>query len=163
MTTDILHTAPLRERGNLYEDFEPGQVLEHHWGRTLNETDNTLFCTLTLHFNPVYFNAEYAREIGHDRTPLNPLLVFNTVVGLSVEDLSEIGGPFVGIDNLVYHAPVYAGETVYARSTVTGMRVSSSNPQNGLVSWRTQGFKHDGTVVLEYDRTNLIRRRGSAS
>ena len=27
---------------------------------------------------------------------VNPLLVFNTVLGLSVEDNSEIGGPFVG-------------------------------------------------------------------
>ncbi|AQV94029.1 dehydratase [Cupriavidus necator] len=152
----------MRVRGHLYEDFTVGQVLQHHWGRTLNETDNTLFSTLTLHFNPTYFNAPYAQELGYKRVPLNPLLVFNTVVGMSVEDLSEIGGPFLGIDQLVYHQPVYPGETVYARSTVVAKRESASNPENGIVSWRTEGFNQGGEPVLSYDRTNLVRKGAPA-
>ncbi|MGH8788230.1 MAG: MaoC family dehydratase [Cupriavidus necator] len=162
MNTDLLKHAPLRARGHLYEDFTVGQVLQHHWGRTLNETDNTLFSTLTLHFNPTYFNARYAQELGYERVPLNPLLVFNTVVGMSVEDLSEVGGPFLGIDQLVYHQPVYPGETVYARSTVVAKRESASNPENGIVSWRTEGFNQDGALVLAYDRTNLVRKGAPA-
>ncbi|MGH8786191.1 MAG: MaoC family dehydratase [Cupriavidus necator] len=162
MNTENLKDVPVRERGKKYEDFEVGQEIRHHWGRTLNETDNTLFCTLTLHFNPMYFNTEYATEIGYQRCPLNPLLVFNTVVGLSVEDLSEGGGPFLGIDNLSFHQPVYPGETIYAKSIVRFKRESSSNPGHGVVSWHTQGVKKDGTVLLEFDRTNLSYKRGKS-
>ena len=49
---------------------------------------------------------------------INPFLVLCTVVGLSVEDLSEAGGPFLGIDELTFHRPVYPGDTLTARSDV---------------------------------------------
>lgn len=158
MTPDEIRTAPLRQRGKLFEDFELGQECVHHWGRTITEGDSTLFSTLTLHFNPTYYNADYARELGYHRCPVNPLLVFNTIVGLSVEDLSEIGGPFLGIDNLSYGEPVYPGDTLYARSTVLSKRVAHSGT-NGPVTWRTTGYNQRGEVVITYERTNLIRLR----
>ena len=104
--------ARLWPRGHRYEDFEIGRHFVHHWGRTVTEADNTLFSTLTLHYNPHYTNAAFARAHGHPDSPVNPLLVFNTVFGLSVEDLSEGGGPFLGVDELSYLAPVYPGETI---------------------------------------------------
>jgi len=39
---------PLRPKGHLFEDFADGQVFEHHWGRTLNEGDATLFASVAL-------------------------------------------------------------------------------------------------------------------
>ena len=38
-------TFPLVPKGHTFEDFHDGQVFEHHWGRTLNEGDNSLFAT----------------------------------------------------------------------------------------------------------------------
>lgn len=160
MNDEELKNAPLMERGNQFEDFELGQQFDHHWGRTLNETDNTLFSTLTLHFNPTYFNASYAEEIGYEGIVLNPLLVFNTVVGMSVEDLSEAGGPFLGIDKLRFSRPCYPGDTLYAKSTVMAKRESSSHPGAGIVTWRTEGLNQEGFPVLEFERTNLVRKRG---
>jgi hypothetical protein len=87
--------AQLRVRGNRYEDFEPGLRFTHHWGRTVTAADNTMFSVLTLHYNPQYTNDAVAQANGYAGVPLNPLLVFNTVFGLSVEDLSEGGGPFL--------------------------------------------------------------------
>ena len=77
--------------------FEEGQIFEHHWGRTLNVGDASLFSTVALRFTPLYWNAEYARAHGHPGVVVDPLLVLCTVVGLSVEDLSEAGGPFLGV------------------------------------------------------------------
>ena len=53
------------ERGHYFEDFEPGQVFEHHWGRTITQGDNSLFTSVTMNFNPAYFNREYAQSIGY--------------------------------------------------------------------------------------------------
>ena len=61
MSEDFRTRARLVPKGNRYEDFEVGRVFRHHWGRTITESESTLFSTLTLHFNPHYFNAEYAR------------------------------------------------------------------------------------------------------
>jgi len=161
MTHDELKAmlaAPVRERGRLFEDFEIGQELVHHWGRTITESDGILFSTITLFYTPTYTNLRYARELGHDRMPVNPLLVFNTVLGLSVEDLSEAGGPFLGINKLEYGKAVYPGDTLYARSTVLAKREASSGAA-GPVTWRTVGTNQRGEVVVSYERTNLIRKR----
>ena len=153
----FLSQAVVWKRGNQYEDFEVGQVFEHHWGRTINAGDNSLFSSLTLHYSPLYFNLEYAKTMGHDRIPVNPLLVFNTVLGLSVEDLSEGGnGPFLGIDELEYHATVYEGDTITCKSEVLAKRTSEKIPTHGIVSWRTEGFNQNGVLVLSYKRSNLV-------
>jgi itaconyl-CoA hydratase len=158
-TPSFIAKAKPKTHGHYYEQFELGQVLDHHWGRTLNEGDNSLFTTLTLHYNPLYFNAEYARALGHQGVVVNPMLVFNTAVGLSVEDLSEIGGPFLGIDGLSFHRPVYAGDTLRARSKVLEMRESASHAGMGIVSWHTEGFNQRGELVIDFRRTNLCFKR----
>ena len=65
MGEDFRQRAVFRSRGHLYEDFEVGQEFVHHWGRTITESDTVLFSTMLLHFNPLYFNREYAKAEGH--------------------------------------------------------------------------------------------------
>ncbi len=142
-------------KGHHYEDFEPGRVFVHHWGRTITDGDNTLFTTLTQAYNPMYFNVEFAREQGHPGAVANPMLVFGVVFGLSVEDLSEAGGPFLGIDELTFHAPVYPGDTLTARSTVVDRRTSNSRPDQGIVTWHTEGFNQSDTLIVDFKRSNL--------
>jgi acyl dehydratase len=156
---------------NLFEDFHVGQVFQHHWGRTVNEGDNTLFSTLTLSYNPLYFNQPYARAHGHRKVVVNPMLVFTTVFGLSVEDLSEGGGLFLGVDNLTFHRRVYPGDTLVARSTVVEKRESQSRPDSGIVTWHTAGFLLDNAsldwgeeaLVIDFRRSNLIPKRGTGA
>jgi acyl dehydratase len=153
---------PLRPKGRAFEDFAPGQRFDHHWGRTLHESDGALFSTVALRFTPLYFNAEYARGHGHPGVVIDPLLALCTVVGLSVEDLSEAGGPFLGVNDVVFHAPVYPGDTLTAHSTVRSLRESEKRPQFGIVTWRTEGRNQKGEVVLSYERTNLVAKRRPA-
>ncbi len=152
--------ASLRARGHRYEDFEPGQRFTHHWGRTVTAADNTLFTTLTLHYNPHYTNEAYARAHGHPTTPVNPLLVFNTVFGLSVEDLSEGGGPFLGVEELTYLKPVYPGDTLYAATEVLAKRPAGNRPGYGIVTWHTRGTNQRDELVVDFKRSNLVRMRG---
>lgn len=161
MEQDIRERAVLKQRGRLFEDFSVGQRFDHHWGRTITESDATLFSTLTLSFNPLYFNRQYARAHGHPDIVLNPQLVFNVALGLSVEDLSEIGGPFLGVFDLVYHRPVYPRLTMRARSETVEARLSSSNPLNGIVTWKTEGVDEDDKPVVSFRRSNLVRVRAA--
>ncbi len=149
-------TARTWTKGHTYDEFTEGRVFVHHWGRTITESDNTLFSTLTLSYNPLYFNEPFAREHGHDSVVVNPMLVFGVVFGLSVEDLSERGGLFLGIDDLTFQEPVYPGDTVTARSTVVSKRESESRPGQGIVTWHTEGFNERGERVVEFKRSNLI-------
>jgi itaconyl-CoA hydratase len=160
MATEFRAKAKKLPKGNHYEDFELGRVFQHHWGRTINEGDNSLFTTLTLSYNPIYFNREYAQAHGHPGIVVNAMLVFLTVFGLSVEDLSEAGGLFLGVDDLTFHKPVYPGETLLASSKVVDKRESTSRPDNGIVTWHTEGFNSRGEKVIDFRRTNLVNKRG---
>ncbi|MGS0897350.1 MaoC family dehydratase [Burkholderia stagnalis] len=156
MSQDIIARAKPRDKGYWYEDFEPGRVFMHHWGRSITQAENALFTTLTLHFNPQYTNVEVARAMGHPDTPINPLLIFNTVFGLSVQDLSEHGTAFVGVNELKHVAPLYPGETLFARSVVVDRRLSSSKKGMGIVGWHTKGYNQRNELVCEFQRSNLV-------
>src|SRR5947199_4575990 len=147
---------PMARKGRQYQDFTVGQVLEHHWGRTITAGDNALFTTAMCNWNPMYVNAEFARAHGHADVVVNPMLVLCTVVGLSVEDLSEGGGAFLGVDACTFHRPVHPGDTITARSTVVDMRTSNSRPGSGIVTWHTEARDQRGELGVDFRRTNLL-------
>ncbi len=134
---ELFSNAEQRPKGYSFADFEPGRVFEHHWSRTLNDGDNSLFTALTLHFNPLYFNVEYSTAHGHPNVVINPMLVFNTVFGLCVEDHTEGSqrGAMLGFGEMSFHQPGYSSDTLTARSTIVTRRESSSNLANGIVTW----------------------------
>ena len=156
---DFRARAKLWPKGHRFEDFTEGRVFEHHWGRTITDGDNAAFSTQTLAFCPLYFNSVYAQSQGHPGTVVNPLLVFNTVFGLTVEVLSEGCGPFLGVDDCQFFRPVYTGDTLTAKSTVVSARESRGQAALGIVTWHTEGFNQHGEKVIDYHRTNLVRRR----
>src|SRR5262245_58582607 len=159
MSEDFRTRARLVPKGNRYEDFSPGRVFRHHWGRTVTESESTLFSTLTLHFNPHYYNAAYAKAHGHPGIVVNPLLVFTTVFGLTFEDLSEGAGPSLAVNELSYAQPFNPGIWLRAKSTVLDRRVSDSHKGFGIVTWHTKGFNQRDEVVIDFKRTNLVRQR----
>jgi itaconyl-CoA hydratase len=152
-------TFPVAGKGRKYEDFAVGQVYVHHWGRTITAGDNSLFSTATCNWNPMHLNAEYARGHGHPDVVVNPMLVLCTIVGLSVEDLSEAGGPFLSLDSCEFRRPVHPGDTIVASSEVVAARPSQSRPGYGIVTWHTQGRNQHGDLVVDFARTNLVARR----
>ena len=154
---------PLVAKGNKFEDFTVGQTMTHHWGRTLTQADNVAFSTATCAWLPLHLNVEYARSQGHPDMVVNPMLVLCTVIGLSVEDLSESGGPFLGIDECVFLRPVYPGDTITASSRVVRKRVSAGKPGVGIVTWRTTACNQRGEPVVDLLRTNLVAARGGVS
>lgn len=153
---EVKQSANKWYRGSGFDDFEVGQTLLHHWGRTITESDALQFAHLTMSYNPIYFNAEYAKAHGYDGIVVCPHLVLNTVIGMSVEDNSEIlGGPFLGVDDVQYHETVYPGDTITAESETIAKRKSDSDDNKGVVTWHTKGFNQHGKCVCEFKRSNL--------
>ena len=97
------------EHGHYFEDFEVGHIFKHHWGRTINEGDNSLFTSVTMNFNPIYFNREYAKSMGYRDVVVNHMLVINVVFGLSVEDLSERAIAHLGYEKMKFLAHRLSG------------------------------------------------------
>jgi acyl dehydratase len=146
-------------RGLYYEDFEEGRRFDHHWGRTFGESDALWYANMTMQYNPIYFSTPHAMAMGYEGLLVHPLFVFTTALGLSVEDLSEAGGPFLGIDDLTFHKPVYAGDTIRSGSVVASRRVTASRPGWGVVEWKTTAVNQKHELVMEFRRRNLSKMR----
>ena len=150
------------DEGRFFEDFKVGDVYRHRTGRTLSETDNTWFTLLTCNTNEIHFNADYAAHTEFGRPLMNSCLTLSLVTGLSVEDISQNIVANIGWDKVTLPAPVFAGDTIYAESEVLETRPSKSRPGQGIVRIRTKGYKADGTVVIEFERTVLVHSRQRA-
>lgn len=143
----------------VFEDFEVGQVYRHPLGRTVTQTDNIWFTLLTVNPNPIHFDEVWAAQTEWKKPLVNSAFTLALITGLSVGDLSQ-NAVNLGWDKIRLPHPVFEGDTLYAQSEVLETRASQSRPHQGIVRFRSLGYNQDGTVVIEYERTILVYRRG---
>ncbi|MFW5679896.1 MAG: MaoC family dehydratase [Pseudomonadota bacterium] len=146
--------------GRYLEDFVVGDVYEHWPGRTITDYDNTAFSLLTMNAHPLHCDAHYAAGSEFGKPLVNSALTLAIVVGMTVNDVSMKAIANLGWSDIELTAPVFPGDTIYARSEVLKVRESRSRPTQGIVTTRTTGYKHDGTVFMTFVRNSLIPKRG---
>jgi len=148
--------------GNYFEDFRIGQVIRHATPRTVTTGDVALYNGL---FGPrfaVQSSDAFAKAIGYPRAPVDDLLVFHTVFGKTVPDVSLNAVANLGYAGCYFRSPVFPGDTLSALSEVIGLKENSSR-KTGIVYVRTTGYKEDGVPVLEYVRWVMVRKRDEAA
>jgi itaconyl-CoA hydratase len=145
-------------RGRFLEDFEVGDVFRSRLGRTVTETDNTWFTCLTMNTNQMHFNREFAARTEFGQPLVVSTLTLAVVIGLSVADTSENAVANLGWGDIRLPKPVFAGDTLWAESEVTGVRPSRSRPSCGIVSIRTRGVNQRSEVVIEFTRSFMVFR-----
>jgi itaconyl-CoA hydratase len=150
--------APKSWRGRFYEDFDVGDVYRSRLGRTITETDNIWFTTVTLNTNQMHFNTPYAERTRFGRTLVNSCFTLSLVTGLSVPDTSENATANLSWTNISLPEPVFVGDTLWAESEVLELRPSQSRPSVGIVSIRTRGVNQHGKTVIEFRRSFMAYR-----
>ena len=145
--------------GRFLEDFRVGDTYRHWPGRTITESDNINFSLMTMNRHPLHCDAAFAARSEFGRPLVNSALTLAIVVGMTVDDVSLNAIANLGWREIRLTAPVFPGDTVYARSEVLDVRDSRSRPGQGIVTTRTEGFKADGTVFLAFERASLVARR----
>ncbi len=144
--------------GNYFEDFRLGQKLVHATPRTLTEGDAALYTALYGSRFALQSADTFAKSLGYKRAPLDDLLVFHTVFGKTVPDISLNAVANLGYAEGRFLKPVYPGATLSAVSEVIGLK-ENSNRQTGVVTVRTEGFDETGDKVLSYVRWVMVRKR----
>jgi itaconyl-CoA hydratase len=145
--------------GRFYEDFTVGDIYPHLLGRTVTDADNVLFTCLTMNTNPIHFDANIAAKTEFGKILVNSCFTLSLVVGISVTDLSQNVIANLQWTDVVLPNPVFAGDTIYARSEILEKRESKSRPHAGLVTARTEGFNQNGDIVVAYKRTFMVYKR----
>jgi 2-methylfumaryl-CoA hydratase len=148
--------------GNFFEDFRLKQRFVHATPRTLTVGDAALYQALYGSRFALQSSDKLARALGLPRAPLDRLLVFHTVFGKTVPDISRNAIANLGYAEGRFVKPVYPGSTLSAVSEVIGLK-ENANKQSGVVYVRTQGFDETGAEVLSYVRWVMVKKRDAAA
>ncbi|MFC3958251.1 acyl dehydratase [Halovivax cerinus] len=148
------------ETGHYADFFEEGDVIEHDPGLTLSRWGAEQWTGQTLNHDPTYWRSDRASENGYDEPPIHPDYVLAATLGVTVCDLSEKGGYFLGRTDVRFHRDVYPGTELRVESRVLSVDESRSRPSYSIVTWRTTGTDAvTGDALCSYERTNMIPRR----
>ena len=148
--------------GRFFEDFEVGDIYEHPLGRTVTTTDNLWFTLLTQNTAPIHVDHAYAAQTEFGKPLVDSTFTLALVTGQSVGDVSQNVFANLGWDEVRLPAPVFEGDTIYSTSEVLARRESKSRPNVGILTVKTTGFNQEGTVVITFERTVMVYKRGHA-
>lgn len=146
--------------GLWFEDLTEGRVIDAEWSRTVTEADNVLFCAMTMNVQKLHLDAEFAAATEFGRPLVNSIFTLGLMIGMTVHNLTM--GTTVanlGMTDTVFPAPVFAGDTIRALSTVLAARASKSRPDAGIVTFRHEAFNQQNLLVARCDRQALMKRR----
>jgi itaconyl-CoA hydratase len=115
---------------------------------------------LTLNVQPFHFDAVYAAQTEWKKMLVDSTFTLALLTGMSVRTVSAKVVANLGWNNVKATHPVFAGDTLYAESTILSKRDSKSRPTQGIVTVRTRGVNQDGVEVMSFERTMLIYKRG---
>ena len=146
--------------GIWFDELEVGQTFDHAIRRTVTETDNLLFSTLTHNPAQLHLDAEYMKDSDFGQIIVNSCFTLSLMVGVSVGD-TTLGTAVanLGWDEVRFPAPVFIGDTLRIETEVVDLRESKSRPNAGIVTFIHRAYKQDGTLVGSCKRTGLQHKR----
>lgn len=145
--------------GLYFEQFEVGQTFKHDIRRTVTETDNLLFSTMTHNPAAIHLDAEYAKTTEFGKPLMNSAFTLGLMVGISVGDTTlgtTVGN--LGWDEVRFPKPVFAGDTLHVETVVLEKRESRSRPRNGIVVFQHMAWNQRDEVVATCKRVALMHR-----
>lgn len=146
--------------GKFFDEWQIGDSIAHDIRRTVTETDNLLFTTMTHNPQPLHLDVEAAKASEFGQILVNGTFTFSLMVGLSVGDTTL--GTLVanlGYDRLVMPKPVFLGDTLYATSEIIGLKESKSRPNAGIVTFLHKAINQRDEIVCQCERSALIQRK----
>jgi acyl dehydratase len=143
--------------GLYFEQFEVGQTFEHKVHRTVTETDNVLFSTLTMNPAAIHLDAEYCKSTPYGKPLVNSVFTLGLMVGLSVYD-TTFGTTVanLGWEDVKFPKPVFVGDTLRAHTTVLAVRESQSRKDTGIVTFEHRAFNQRNEEVASCRRAALM-------
>ncbi len=147
--------------GRWFEDLNVGLIVRHALTRTVTETDNVLFTTMTMNPARLHLDADYAEhETEFGRVLVNSMFTLGLLIGLSV--LETTHGTTIanlGFQKVEFPAPVFVGDTIHAETEVVAARESKSRPDAGIVTFEHRAFNQRDELVCRAVRDALMHRR----
>jgi len=148
--------------GLYFEEFAVGRRFDHEWTRTVTEADNVLFCGMTMNVQPLHIDAEFAAKSEFGKPLVNSLFTLGLLIGMSVHNTTlgtTIGN--LGMTEVRFPKPVFAGDTLRASTVVLSCRESRSWPNAGIVEFEHTATNQRGETVAVCRRAAFMRKKAA--
>ena len=146
--------------GLYLEECKDGLVIKHRLTKTVTESDNMMFSTMTLNPQPLHIDFDFAAKSEWGKPLVNSLFTLGLMIGISVND-TTIGTTIanLGMTEVKFPAPLFEGDTIRVSTRVASKRESKSRPDAGIVELDHRAFKQDGTLVAQCLRQVMVRKK----
>jgi len=151
---------PLPDRTGLYyEDYDVGQLLITP-ARTITEADVVAFAALSGDWNALHCDAEFARQSAFGQRVAHGLLILSITSALIMRGgyLEGTALAFREIEDWKFSLPVFIGDTIHARCTMTEMR-AMRRLGGGLVAMKIEVLNQRDEVVQRGTWSVLVKSR----
>ena len=146
--------------GVWFNELSVGQRFDHAIRRTVTETDNILFTTLSHNPAQLHLDAEYMKGSEYGQVLVNSCFTLSLMVGVSVGDTTlGTAAANLGWDEVRFPKPVFIGDTLNIVSEVLELRESKSRPDAGIVTFLHQAYNQRGELVASCKRSGLQRKK----
>lgn len=144
--------------GMYFEDFNIGEEIVHEVTRTVTETDNLIFTTLSMNVQPLHLDSEFAAKSMYGQRIVNSIFTLGLVTGIPVQETTlgtTLGN--LGFKDIEFPKPVFIGDTLRVTTTATEKRLSSSRPNTGIVGIEHRAYNQRDELVCVVRRSALMK------
>jgi len=161
--------AHLTNDDSYFEDFTPGDVVEHSRGRVVT-TDHVMLTGILDNTSQVHCNQWMVSQ-DPDRFVGGQLIVFggipfNLCLGISSADVGDNSLGDIRYATGRHTAPIFAGDTVFASTEIRGVSDFPGRPDLGVLSATLRGHKFvkkddvERVEIFYLEREIAVKRRG---
>lgn len=146
--------------GRYFEELQQGDVFDHATTRTITESDNVLFCAITMNPQPMHLDEEFAKKSQFGQRTVNGILTLATMLGITVPELTlRTTIAAAALEKVEFPTPVFHGDTIHVQSRVLSRRESRSRPDAGIVQFEHEAYNQRNETVAKCTRVAIMMRR----
>ncbi len=135
--------------------FYKGQKIIHFKKKTITESDNNLFCLMTMNHHPVHLNVEFAKTSYHNKVLVVGPLIISLSVGIASQDIDKYSLFCKSIDFVKHTEPVFLGDTIEVESEIL-----EKFEENGIqyIKIQSKTLNQNNKYVLDLIRTLAFKK-----
>ncbi len=143
-------------KSQFYEDYTLGDYRET-LGRTITESDFVIHAGQTGDFFPHHMDAEWCKTQPFKQRIAHGTLTFSVAIGMTATEINPEAFS-KGYDRLRFIKPVYIGDTIRVKVTISEKK-ESKKPELGHVVEHVEVLNQRDEIVMVADHILLAKKK----
>ncbi|WP_104402356.1 MaoC family dehydratase [Vibrio penaeicida] len=145
------------ERARYFEDYEMEEI-RLTLGRTITETDFVVHAGHTGDFFPHHMDEEFCKQQPWGKRIAHGTMTFAIGIGLTATEINPFAFTY-GYERLRFPNPVYIGDTIKSRITISKKVDDPKREGFGQVTETVEVLNQDGKTVLYCEHILLVEKK----